>query len=139
MLGRQELDAELLLDAEGALWTRAMLDQCRVGQAPETLRRIVVAIDPSGGSSGSNAECGIIVAGAAPGRDGHLYVLDDRSGRYTPKRWAEVAIEASELQGGSNRRGAELRRRNGLAYNSRGGPISAREASDGIAGESGQS
>jgi phage terminase large subunit-like protein len=45
-LGRQELDAELLDDVEGALWNRAMLDACRVKEYPE-MRRIVVGIDPA--------------------------------------------------------------------------------------------
>ena len=30
-LGRQELDGELIEDVEGALWTRAMIEGCRVG------------------------------------------------------------------------------------------------------------
>ncbi|MEH6828992.1 terminase large subunit domain-containing protein, partial [Parasphingorhabdus sp.] len=30
-LGRQELDGELIEDVEGALWTRAMIEACRVG------------------------------------------------------------------------------------------------------------
>jgi phage terminase large subunit-like protein len=34
-LGRQELDAELLTDAEGALWSWDMLEACRVRAAPE--------------------------------------------------------------------------------------------------------
>ncbi len=92
-LGRQELDAELLEDVEGALWTRDMIETCRV--SPEqsiAMRRIVVAIDPSGGSNRGNAETGIIVAGV--GRDGHGYVLRDVSGRHTPERWAYHAVAA---------------------------------------------
>ncbi len=90
-LGRQELDAELLEDLEGALWTRAMLDACRVYVAPPSLRRVVVAVDPAGGSSKSNAETGLIVAGRAD--DGHGYVLADQSGRYTPDGWARRAVD----------------------------------------------
>ena len=88
-LGRQELDAEMLDDVEGALWNRAMLDECRVQKVPD-LRRVIVSIDPAGGSGASNDETGIIVAGI--GADGHGYVLTDASGRYSPEGWARRAI-----------------------------------------------
>jgi phage terminase large subunit-like protein len=92
-LGRQELDAELLQDLEGALWSRDLLDACRVkrGDAPE-MKRVVVAIDPPGASSKDSAECGIIVAGL--GADRHGYVLADLSGRYSPEQWARRAVGA---------------------------------------------
>ncbi len=45
-LGRQELDAELIEDVPGALWTRDAIERTRVDAAP-VLRRIVVAIDPA--------------------------------------------------------------------------------------------
>ncbi len=89
-LGRQELDAELLDEVDGALWTRAMLEDCRVAVAPEPLRRIVVAIDPAGGNSSKSDETGIIAAGIAS--DGHTYILRDASGRYTPDGWARRAV-----------------------------------------------
>ena len=90
-LGRQELEAELLEDVPGALWTRDTIERARIA-APPTLRRVVVAIDPAA-SSGDNAdETGIVVAGL--GEDGHGYVLDDLSGRYRPHEWAVRAIAA---------------------------------------------
>ena len=80
-LGRQELDAEILDDAPGALWSRRGLDDYRVRKAPP-LKRIVVAVDPAV-TSGENAnETGIIACGL--GEDGHGYVLDDGSGVYQP-------------------------------------------------------
>jgi phage terminase large subunit-like protein len=91
-LGRQELDAELLDDVEGALWNRALLDACRVPVQPADFRRIVVAIDPAGGSAKSNDQTGILVVAA--GRDGHAYVLADMSGRYSPEGWARQAVSA---------------------------------------------
>jgi phage terminase large subunit-like protein len=92
-LGRQELDAELLQDLEGALWSRTLLDVTRIrrADAPD-MRRIVVAIDPPGGSARSNAECGIVVAGIGPDR--HGYVLADLSGRMSPEKWARTAVNA---------------------------------------------
>jgi phage terminase large subunit-like protein len=81
-LGRQELHAELLEDVPGALWTRVLLEQCRVARVP-TLTRIVVGVDPGG-------DAGIIVAGR--GEDGHGYVLEDLSVRGSPATWARQAV-----------------------------------------------
>jgi phage terminase large subunit-like protein len=83
-LGRQELYAEVLEDYEGALWTHALLESCRVTKAPP-LQRIVVGIDP-----GHHA--GIVVAGL--GEDGHGYVLENCSLSGTPTEWASQAIAA---------------------------------------------
>ncbi len=90
-IGRQELQAELLEDVEGALWQAARIDELRAAAAPE-LVRVVVAIDPAVTSGEDSDETGIVVA--ARGIDGHAYVLADRSGRYTPKGWAERAVLA---------------------------------------------
>lgn len=90
-IGRQELLGELLDDVEGALWTIALIDETRVSVAPE-MRRIVVAVDPSGGSGPNNDEQGIIVAGL--GVDGALYVLADRSCSLSPHGWASRAVAA---------------------------------------------
>ncbi len=90
-LGRQELDAELLDDADGALWRRDAIERLRVARAPE-LRRVVVAIDPAATSGEDADETGIVVAGA--GQDGAFYVLDDLSGRYRPNAWAARAVAA---------------------------------------------
>jgi len=90
-LGRQELYGEVLEDVEGALWTNAMIEDTRVDTTP-ALRRVVVAIDPSGGSSSGSDEQGIVVVGE--GIDGHYYVLADRSTRLSPAGWAGVAVEA---------------------------------------------
>ncbi len=88
-LGRQEIEAELLLDVEGAMWSIPTLDKYRVQSAPEDLVRVVVGVDPAGGGKD---ETGIVVA--ARGRDGHGYVLADRSGRYHPEDWARRAVAA---------------------------------------------
>lgn len=86
-LGRQELNAEVLLDMPGALWQRERIDALRV-PADDRLRleRIVVAVDPAVSSQENSNETGIIVA--ARGEDGHGYTLADVSGIYTPNEWA---------------------------------------------------
>ena len=88
-MGRQELYAEILSDVVGALWTRSLIDEMRVKEAPE-LNRIIVAIDPAISNKEGSDETGIIVA--ARGRDKHFYVLADRSGRYSPEEWAREAV-----------------------------------------------
>ena len=91
LLGRQELDGELLEDIDGALWTRAVLEQCREAQAPE-LDRVVVGVDPPA-SAGGDA-CGILVAGKAA--DGTAHVLADASvERASPERWARAVARAA--------------------------------------------
>ena len=44
--GRQELDGELADGAEGALWTRDLLERCRTDGPVPDARRVVVAVDP---------------------------------------------------------------------------------------------
>lgn len=92
-LGRQELNAEILDDLPGALWTRATIDDARVTEAPD-LTRIVVAIDPSGsgGEAEDGDEIGIVVAGK--GVDGRGYVLADKSCRLSPDGWGRRAVAA---------------------------------------------
>ncbi|GGN43792.1 large terminase [Novosphingobium indicum] len=91
LLGRQELDGELLDDIEGALWTRALIEQCRETEAPE-LVRVVVGVDPPA-SSGGDA-CGILVAGRT--EDGTAHVLADASvQRASPERWARAVARTA--------------------------------------------
>ncbi len=92
-LGRQELDAEMLDDLPGALWTRAMFDEHRQRDVPE-MRRVVVAVDPSGtgGADDDGDSIGIVVAGL--GIDGRGYVLADRSCKLSPDGWGRRAVEA---------------------------------------------
>jgi phage terminase large subunit-like protein len=93
--GRQEIDAEILEDLPGALWTRAMIDQARTPVTPPDFSRIVVAVDPSGArtiSDVASSSIGIVVA--ARGIDGRGYVLADRSCKLPPAGWAKRAVDA---------------------------------------------
>ena len=82
-LGRQELNAEMLDDVQGALWSRDMLDSTRVKDAPE-MRRVVIAVDPSGTAGGGEGDdIGIVAAGI--GMDGRGYVLGDYSCNLSPE------------------------------------------------------
>ncbi|WP_449411076.1 DNA-packaging protein [Methylobacterium komagatae] len=111
-LGRQELQAEVLDDVPGALWTRDMIDQALKPRALPDMARVVVAIDPSGtkGASDDGDTIGIVVA--AKGIDGHAYVLADRSCKLSPAGWGRVAVnayrefEANRIVGEANFGGA---------------------------------
>lgn len=96
-LGRQELNADILDDVPGALWTYGLLDRTRVANHPP-LVRVVVAIDPAVKSNEDSADTGIAVAGL--GEDGHGYVLGDHSEHTTPERWARKAIGLLEMVSG---------------------------------------
>jgi phage terminase large subunit-like protein len=96
VLGRQELNAEILDDMPGALWQRAMIESKRVTKAPE-LSRITVAIDPSATSGGD--EAGVITAGVGMcdckgTPELHGFVLDDSSIQGSPQTWAGAAVTA---------------------------------------------
>ena len=87
-LGRQELNAELLEDVEGALWTRDALEANRTAQ-PGDMVRIVVGVDPKANAA-ADSETGIVVA--AQGTDKRYYVLDDASINGTPEQWARQVV-----------------------------------------------
>jgi len=93
-LGRQELDAEVLDDIPGALWTRAMIDDARRQVTLPDMQRVVVSIDPSGtaGEEDAGDPIGIIVAGK--GVDGRGYILADRSCKLSPDGWGRRAVAA---------------------------------------------
>jgi predicted phage terminase large subunit-like protein len=91
-LGRQELFAEMLEEVEGALWTASAIDGHRKAAAPD-MKRIVVAVDPSGtAGGGAGDDIGIIVAGL--GVDGRFYVLADKSCNMAPAGWAHEVKQA---------------------------------------------
>jgi len=85
-IGRQELDAELLSDIEGALWKQ---DWIVLGDRPplDQFVSIAVGVDPSGGAG----EIGIVVVGLTA--DGMLWVLEDASDRMSPGEWGRKAYE----------------------------------------------
>ena len=78
-------------EREGALWTREQIANLRRAAAPE-LRRVVVAVDPSGGDKERNDEVGIVVVGIDDQK--HGYVLADYSGKYSPDKWGQKVVEA---------------------------------------------
>ena len=93
--GRQEIDAELLEDVVGALWTRAMLDAARLGQnvpLPQ-MARVVVGVDPSG-TRGQDDRASVGIVAAGKGIDGLGYVLADFTCALSPAAWGRRVAEA---------------------------------------------
>jgi phage terminase large subunit-like protein len=106
-IGRQELYGEVLEDMEGALWNLAMIEDGRLPlwALPDPMRalgRTVVAIDPAGTSNDESDETGIVTVALTRGpcpfcdraEKPHGVVLEDNSGRYSPREWALEAKSA---------------------------------------------
>ena len=101
-LGRQELYAEVLDEASGALWSRSLLAQCEVDvedplEFSQTLARVVVSVDPAVSSNAESDMTGIVVAGMDV--NGICYILQDATDRYSPEGWAAKAIELYNTYG----------------------------------------
>jgi len=79
---RQELGGEFI-EAEGALWS---WDHIGREEAPESLDRIVIGVDPAGGGPD---EVGIVAVGKAGER---AYVLRDASMKGSPNAWADAVV-----------------------------------------------
>jgi phage terminase large subunit-like protein len=77
-------------DRPDALWSRALIEACRV-DAPPALSKIVVAIDPPGTSRSGADACGLVAVGRS--ESGWYYVLEDASAAgMSPAAWAAKAI-----------------------------------------------
>ena len=89
-------------ETNGGLWsledrtapdgkTMPGIDSLRLSVAPE-LRRVVVAVDPSGTrGDGGGDDIGIVVAGL--GVDGHGYILHDGTCQMSPEGWGRRAVD----------------------------------------------
>lgn len=86
--GKQELDAMLLEDVEGALWESEWIKRAKLFRA--LADRVVVAVDPAGSDARTADLTGIVTCA----RFGERYgVLADRSGGFTPAGWARAVID----------------------------------------------
>lgn len=92
LMGRQELDGELIADLPGALWTRALIESCREAAPSAPAARVAIGVDPPASAQGD--ACGIVVC--ALGTDGTGRVLADASvTKASPERWARAVATAA--------------------------------------------
>jgi phage terminase large subunit-like protein len=90
--GKQELDAALLEDVEGALWEAAWHKRKKYKR--EQYDRVVIAVDPAGTNKKTSDLTGIVVcARVGVGEEARYVVLADYSGHYTPAGWATKTVE----------------------------------------------
>ena len=88
-IGKQEIFGEVLDDNPKALWKSANIEETRVNNHPP-LVRIVVGVDPAITATKKSDETGIIVVGKS--KDGHFYILDDKSLIESPNGWGNAVI-----------------------------------------------
>jgi len=106
-LAAQELEGEFLEDVEGALWVQSMIDDYRWVWGEPSLGRVLVGVDPSGGSSDTAGETGIVAAGEIRGRcpcgvrpeQRHFAVLADCSLRGTALVRARAIVSCFDRVG----------------------------------------
>jgi phage terminase large subunit-like protein len=93
-LYRREIEGVFNDDVVGALFTLDLIGEARISPAdvPESLSRVVVAVDPVQTSSEGADESGIIVAG--DDGCGHAYLLADCSLRGSPEQVMRRAVAA---------------------------------------------
>jgi len=85
----EEMFGKSFRQAAGALWKQDRIDELRVVAAPPLVVEHV-GIDPGFGVDESNDMTGLHRAGA--GADGHVYLLEDRSGRYQAHEWGDIVV-----------------------------------------------
>lgn len=96
-LGRQELYAEDLEEAEGALWNRDIIERSRVGNEEDLpeMSRYVVAVDPAMTAKSTSDEVGMVIGSL--GFNGHGYILADTSRRMSPADTCRTAVDGLDL------------------------------------------
>lgn len=86
VLGRQELEGELIEDRPDALWSRSVFRRAEEGP----LERIVVAVDPPVTGTTRSDACGIVVAGRVG--DKAVVLADASFAPAAPDAWAKRAV-----------------------------------------------
>jgi len=106
-IGRQELFAEIIDEAPGALWTRELLEKQRLPASAEyEYSVIVIGVDPPAKSGSRADECGIVVVGKR--LNGHIHVLADLTSQgETPGQWG-ARVGAAYRRFKANRVVAEI-------------------------------
>lgn len=88
--GREELDGEMLTEAEHAVVAQEWIDRARRARPDHFLRR-ALAIDPAVTAREGSDRTGIVEAGLGP--DEEAYVLGDYSGKHEPHEWSKLVLD----------------------------------------------
>lgn len=96
-LGEQELFGRLLDDAVGALWNSDMFLRPDDATDLPDFAHIVIGVDPAGSAHKTSDLTGIIAVGLDG--QGRLWVLADKSGRYSPEQWRTEVYELFDTLG----------------------------------------
>ena len=102
-LAKQELYGQMLDDAEGLVFTQAMIENAHLkdDEVVPHLPLRFIAVDPSvSGDPTAADECGIMAIGCTIERDltrRRAYVLGDYSLRAAPDVWAKQVVDAAQI------------------------------------------
>lgn len=89
---QQEIYGKFVDGVGHQLWGADDIEASRK-EKPDKFDRVVIAVDPAGGNGKKNDETGICVVGRLNKK---AYVLEDKTGKYTPKQWATVVRNLAE-------------------------------------------
>ncbi|WP_338881555.1 hypothetical protein WHX56_14135 [Achromobacter veterisilvae] len=93
----QYLQRPKRFNAEGALWSEALIAAAHALQIRQDLARTVIAIDPQATNSDESDETGIVAASSYGGGDVRQFTVDgDYSGKFSPAGWAKKAMAAHD-------------------------------------------
>lgn len=92
-LGAQELDGQLIAQAEGSLWPKELIERRRVEPMVLPYDRVLVGVDPPAGATARSDACGIVVCGRTGER---MHVIADESVEgLSPEGWANRVAAAA--------------------------------------------
>lgn len=90
-LGLQEIEGQLVEEANAGLWSAALIDRQRC-KKPPPLKTVIVALDPPVGSGPHVDACGVVVLGVC--HEDNAYVLADCTVQgLSPNRWASHVVD----------------------------------------------
>lgn len=90
----EELGGRVFDGASGALWSTTTLGLYRRAARPPGAPLTLIGVDPALTTTVKSDETGIVFA--ERGRDGHVYVFDDQSGKHGIDAWATIVVDGCE-------------------------------------------
>lgn len=87
----EEIEGKSFRESEGALWAQDWIDRHRVTERPANPAITLVSVDPALSAGPDSDPFGIVIG--SRGRDGHAYVFEDLSAKYTPDQWGSIVVQ----------------------------------------------